>query len=367
MKRKSIVALLLAGCMLFTAGCGANGKGTKGISNKYVKISQYKGIEVEKEEAQKVTDEEVNNYIESVLNQQTKEVTDRPLKEGDIAQVDYKGKLKSTGEVFDEGTLSIGNGETYVEGFEEGLYGHKLNETFDIEVTFPEGYGGESKPELSNADVIFTVTITSIQERVESELTDELVKKISEKSDTVDEYKKEVRKTLEESNEQTAEGTMTQDAWNAVMDNVKVVKYPEDELKAKEKQLDEQMKMILEQSYQIEFEDYLEQAGITEEEYNKQITEMAKEYLKQNLTIEAIAKEEGLELSDKEYKKEIKAFAKENGYSDEKTMLETLGEDQVKEAILQNKVMEWIVDNSKFVKAKQEDTSTKNTEEKTAE
>lgn len=94
---------------------------------------------------------------------------------------------------------------------------------------------------------------------------------------------------------------------------------------------------------------------------------MAKEYLKQNLTIEAIAKQEGLELSDKEYKKEIKAFAKENGYSDEKTMLETLGEDQVKEAILQNKVMEWIVDNSKFVKAKQEDTSTKNTEEKTAE
>lgn len=359
MKRKGMTALLLAGCVLFLAGCGGDKKEAKGISNDYVKISKYKGIEVEKPEATEVTDEEVDNYIQSVLSEETKPVTDRPLQEGDIAQFDYTGKLKSTGEVFDEGSLSLGNGETYVDGFEEGIYGHNLNETFDIDVTFPEGYGGEGKPELSNAEVIFTITITSIEERTASELTDEVVQKISETSKTVDEYKKEVRKTLEESNAQTAKTTLTENAWNELMGNVEVVKYPEDRLKAQEEQFDKQMRMIMEQSYQVEFEEYLKETGMTEEDYNKQITEMAKQYLQQMLAIELIAEKEDLELSDKEYDEAITEFAKENGYSDKKALLETWGEDQVKESILQNQVLDWVVENCKQVEAKEEDSSSK--------
>lgn len=354
MRRKGMTALLLAGCVLFFAGCGADKKETKGISDAYVKISQYKGIEVEKAEAAEVTDEDVENYIQSVLNEHTKPVTDRPLQEGDIAQFDYVGKLKSTGEVFDEGSLSLGNGETYVPGFAEGIYGHKLNETFDMEITFPEGYGGESKPELSNAEVIFTITITSIEERTEAELTDAFVKEISDTSKTVDEYKKEVRKILEENNAQTAESILSENAWNEIMDNVEVIKYPKDRLEAQEKQFDEQMKMVMEQTYQVTFEEYLEESGMTEEEYNKQITEMAKQYLQQVLAIELIAEKEDLEMSEKEYDKEIRQFAEDNGYPDKDTLIDTLGEEQVKEAILQNKVLEWVVENCKQVEVKEE-------------
>ena len=362
MKKKSMAALLLAGCMLFTAGC-SNGGG-KELSNKYVKISQYKGIEVEKVDSTEVTDDDVQNYIDSVLSEQTKEVTDRPVKEGDIAQFDYKGKLKETGEVFDEGSLSIGNGETYVPGFEEGIYGHKLNETFDIELTFPEGYGGEAKPELSNAKVIFTITINSIQEREDAELTDDLVKKLSKTSKTVEEYKKEIKKTLEDSNRQTEEATLRENAWNALMKNTEVVKYPEEELKKKEKELDSQMKMIMEQSYGVKFEEYLEQTGMTEEDYKKQITEMAKEYLKQSLVIELIAEKEGLELEKKEYDKAVEKFATDNGYPDKKTLIDTIGEEQVKDAILQNEVLNWTVKNCKLVEAKEEQSENTNDKEK---
>ncbi len=361
MKRKSIAALVLAGCVLFLAGCGGD---KKEIANDYVKISQYKGIEVEKVEKVKVTDEEVDSYIDSVLSEQTKPVKDRAAKEGDIIQVDYKGKLKSSGEVFDEGSLSLGNGEVYVDGFEEGIYGHKLNETFDVDVTFPEGYGGEEKPELSGADVVFTITITSLEERTAAELTDDVVKKVSEKSKTVDEYKKEVRQTLEDNNEQTAKTTLMENAWNEIMGNVEVIKYPEDRLKKAEKQFDDQMKMIMEQAYGIEFEEYLKQSGMTEEDYKKQITDMSKEYLKQTLAVELIAEEENLEISGKEYDKEVKKFAEENGYPDSETLIDTLGEDQVKDAILQNRVLEWTVDNCKQVEPKKEDTSKEDASEK---
>ena len=250
-----------------------------------------------------------------------------------------------------------------MEGFEEGIYGHNLNETFDIDVTFPEGYGGTEKPELSNAEVVFTVTIKSIEERVATELTDEVVKTISKESKTVKEYREEVRKNLEKSNKQSAESTMMNDAWTEIMGNAEVVKYPEDELKKAEEQMDKQMKTIMEQTYGISFEDYLEQTGTKEADYKKQITEMAKEYVKQMLVVDAIAEEENLELSDKEYDKEIEKFSKENGYTSSEELLQSWGEEQVKDSILQNEVLEWAVDNCKLVEEKQADTS-KTDEEK---
>ena len=84
-------------------------------------------------------------------------------------------------------------------------------------------------------------------------------------------------------------------------------------------------------------------------------------------------------MSDKEMDKEMKAFAKENGYPDVDTLIELNGESMVKEAVLQNKVMEWVADNCKQVEKKEEkkddkkdeskedSKDTKENEEKTAE
>ena len=90
---------------------------------------------------------------------------------------------------------------------------------------------------------------------------------------------------------------------------------------------------------------------------------MSKESLKPALVAELIAKEEGLEISDKEMKKEMKTFAKENGYPDVDTLVELNGEDMVKEAILQNKVMEWAADNCKQVEKKKENKQDEKKEE----
>ena len=61
-------------------------------------------------------------------------------------------------------------------------------------------------------------------------------------------------------------------------------------------------------------------------------------------------------------KKEMKTFAKENGYPDVDTLVELNGEDMVKEAILQNKIMEWVADNCKQVEKKSDDKKEENTD-----
>ena len=91
MKRKA--ALLLAGmlvCSATLAGCSGGNQ----ASNDYVTVGGYKGIEVDKvEDQEEVTDEDIDNYIASVQQQNAQEVTDRPVQEGDIANIDFVGKM----------------------------------------------------------------------------------------------------------------------------------------------------------------------------------------------------------------------------------------------------------------------------------
>lgn len=84
-------------------------------------------------------------------------------KDGDTVNIDYTGYLD--GEAFDGGStdgagadLELGS-DTYIDGFEDGIVGHKVGETFDLNLTFPENYGNS---DLAGKDVVFTVTLNGI-------------------------------------------------------------------------------------------------------------------------------------------------------------------------------------------------------------
>ena len=84
-------------------------------------------------------------------------------KDGDTVNIDYTGYLD--GEAFDGGStdgagadLELGS-DTYIDGFEDGIVGHKVGETFDLNLTFPDNYGNS---DLAGKDVVFTVTLNGI-------------------------------------------------------------------------------------------------------------------------------------------------------------------------------------------------------------
>ena len=83
--------------------------------------------------------------------------------EGDTVDIAFTGYVN--GETFDGGssdhyTLELGSG-TFIDGFEEGIVGHAVGETFDLELTFPEDYWSE---ELAGQAVVFTTTLNGIYE-----------------------------------------------------------------------------------------------------------------------------------------------------------------------------------------------------------
>lgn len=348
--KKRILSLLIGICAAATVtGCGSGA-----VSNDKIKIAQYKGVEVEKVEAVKVLDEHVEESIQSTLQAKStqKEITDRPVKEGDVVTIDYVGK--KDGEAFDGGTaedyqLPIGSGQ-FIDGFEDGIIGHETGETFDLNLTFPENYQSE---DLAGKEVVFTVTLDKIAEVVVPELTDELVAELSEESKTVDEFKKEVKKDLEKSNKQTAESRLKQNVWGEVVKNCTVEKFPEDKKKELMDSLSSQYGSIASMYGVQDVDQFVQQM------FGVSIEQMAKETITQEYAVELIAKNEKLTVSDEDYKKNLKVYAERFGYPDTKSLEEAVGKKDLKKAMLQEKVTNLLVDNCKQVEKKAEEPEKK--------
>ena len=162
--------------------------------SKYVTIGQYKGLSLDKT-VEAVTDDMVDGRIKEELQNKAEEVTEGSVQNGDVVTINYVGT--KDGVAFDGGTatdaqLTLGSGQ-FIDGFEDGVVGHNIGDTFDLDLTFPENYGNE---DLAGQAVVFTVTLKGISQTDVPELTDEFVQSVSDTSKTVEEYKKEIKKSL---------------------------------------------------------------------------------------------------------------------------------------------------------------------------
>ena len=169
-----------------------------------VTLGKYKGVEVGKFDVN-VTEEEITAEIdrERGKNARTVDVEDRTVQEGDIANIDFEGFVD--GVAFDGGKgtdypLTIGS-HAFIPGFEEALVGASIGVETEVNVTFPEDYQAE---ELAGKAAVFKCTVKKLQEKQLPELDDDFVGDVSEESDTVEEYKEEIRKRLAERKEASA-------------------------------------------------------------------------------------------------------------------------------------------------------------------
>ena len=113
------------------------------------------------------------SYYDSVSSFPVAENINRPAQKGDYVKIDYCGKLD--GVAFQGGTatgvsmLISEYQNKYIPGFIDGIIGHSVGETFDVDVTFPEDYHAT---DLAGKAVVFTMTLHSIYDL---SLTDEAV------------------------------------------------------------------------------------------------------------------------------------------------------------------------------------------------
>ena len=368
MKKQRISAVLLTGVLaLGMTGCGGNSKAK--AYQKYVTLGDYKGIEYTKE-VQEVTEDSVDSEVNQLLQQhmEQKEV-DRAIESGDVVNIDYVGK--QDGVEFEGGSaegydLEIGS-HSFIDGFEDGLIGHKKGEDVTLELTFPDPYPNNT--DLSGKPVTFDVKINTVSEQKLPELTDAFVKENTE-YDTIDAYKEGIRTNQAEENENSAEYEAKNYVFNKVMDNCTVSGYDEEEAKQEVDRTFNQFKKMAESyaSYGYTYEQVLQYNGFTtEDELKEGLTESVGEYLKQKMVIYCLADKEGIKVTDKEVEEELKNYMQSYGYETEQEVYDILGEDYFTMSLLSEKVMDFIMENAKQVDHLEESTETEEESTETEE
>lgn len=322
-----------------------------------VELGDYKGLEIEKQDTE-LTDEEVettiNQRLEAMADMVIKE--DGKVEEGDTVNLDFDGYVD--GEQFEGGQadgydLEIGSG-MFIPGFEEQLVGLKVGEEKDVEVTFPEEYHAE---ELAGKPATFKTKINEIKTKEVPELDDELANELDSDTNTVDEYKENLRKQLAESKATEAENVQKEEAITKATDNAKV-DIPDAMIKSEEDRMLQEFAQRLQQQG-LNLETYFQISGQSEEDLRGQMKEDAEQRVKTNLTLAAIADAENIEASDEDVEKELETMSSQFGISVD-DIKATLGNtDIVKNDVRVKKVIDLLVNEAKFVEATQKEDDEK--------
>lgn len=322
MKKKVLAAVLTAVFSLGLMACG-NTEDLKYLkdfdSAKYVKLGEYKGVEVPLSEPA-VDDSQIDTYINTMLSYYPTitEVTDRiDVREGDTVNLDYEGK--KDGVAFDGGTaqgasLTIGSGQ-FIDGFEDGMVGMEIGETKDLNLTFPENYGNE---DLEGAEVVFTVKVNGITIQEPAVLDDAfVVARGIEGVSTVDEYKAYVSDMLLTQQQDAFVEERMEASIDSAMKNVTFKKVPVGMVNRFYEVLVANMEGYA-QMFGMTIGDYAAavygcEADKYEEEFKKQSELMAQRYI----MLDVIAEKEGLTLTEEEIEEAIATEAANYGYGED--------------------------------------------------
>ena len=303
-----------------------------------ITVKNYKGIKAEKT-VKKVAKAEVDAELERVRqrNSRTIEITDRAAAMDDIAVIDYEGFVGD--KAFEGGKgeahkLKLGSGQ-FIPGFEEQIVGHKIGENFDVTVTFPEDYHAE---ELKGKEAVFKVALNGIENVELPELDDEFAKDVSD-FDTLAEYKKDIKATIEKRNADEAEHAVEEQLLTALIDGI------EGDIPAcmfqneAENMFQDYGNRLMQQGLSMDM--YLQYSGMTREKMMEEFRPQAERQVKATLALEAIAKAEKFELSAEEIEAEYARIAESYKIEVEKAK-EFIPEEVIKKDVSARKAVELI-------------------------
>ncbi|MBE6726286.1 MAG: trigger factor [Ruminococcaceae bacterium] len=280
-----------------------------------VEISDYIGIPVNRP-AVKVTDAEVEEEIDRVRNRNSRmiEVSDRPAQNDDLVNIDFEGFVD--GVPFDGGKaeghqLKLGSGQ-FIPGFEDQVAGHSVGEEFDVNVTFPADYQAEN---LAGKEAVFKCRLNGIKYTELPVVDDEFARDVSE-FDTLDEYKADIRKNLEESHKKQADGKVDDELIDALIGKLNAdipeVMF-ENETENQVRDYDNRLRMN-----GLDLKTYFQYTGLDLDGLRKQMRPGAEKQVKTRLALERIAELENLTVTDEEVEEEYKRLGEQFGMDAEK-------------------------------------------------
>ena len=312
-----------------------------------VTLGEYKGVEVKKAEAV-VTDEDVENELTAARKKNGRliDVEDGAIEDGDNTIIDFTGYIDD--KTFDGGAgtdypLVIGS-HSFIEGFEDQLIGKKKGETCDVNVTFPAEYHAD---ELAGKPAKFVVTIKEVKRNELPELNDEFASEVSD-FDTLDEYKADIRKKLQEKKEQDAEVENENNVIEKVIENAQM-ELPQPMVDTQAREMVENYARRL-QSQGLNINDYMKYTGMTPEKLMEQMRPEAEKRIKTRLVLEKVVEVENVEVSDEKLDEQINEIAASYKLEGAK-LKEMMGErekEQIREDLKVQAAIDLLVEQAKL-------------------
>ena len=308
-----------------------------------VTLGQYKGIEVEKADTT-ATDEEVAAELdkEREANSRTITVEDRAVQDGDMTVIDFEGFVD--GKAFEGGKgtdypLTIGSG-AFIPGFEEKLVGAEIGKEVEVDVTFPEEYHAK---ELAGKPAVFKCTVKEIKVKELPELDDDFAQDVSD-FDTLEEYKADVRKKVEEKKAADAKAKKEDAVIEKIIEGA-AMEIPDAMVETQAERMVDEFAQRL-QMQGLTMEQYLQFTGGNVQALVEQSKPQALKRIQSRLVLEAVVAAENLTASDEELDAELGRMAEQYKMEVEKLKEMFAEEDlkSVREDLAIQKAVELVTD-----------------------
>ena len=309
-----------------------------------VTLGEYKGVEVEKADAS-VTAEDVEAELKRVQEQNARLLTieDRPVADGDQTVIDFEGFVDGKG--FEGGKaedypLTIGS-HSFIDTFEEQLIGKNIGEECEVNVTFPTEYHAA---ELAGKPAMFKVTVKEIKAKELPVLDDEFASEVSD-FDTLDEYKKDIEKKLQERKEKAAASQNEDRVVAKVVENA-TMEIPD---RMVDNMLQDTARRM--QSQGLSMDLYMKYTGMNVDQMKDQLRPDAVKRIQTRLVLEAVAKAENIEVSEEKIDEEIAKMAESYKMEADKlkSYMTDSDKDQMKQDLAVQAAVDLLVSEAKLV------------------
>ena len=316
--------------------------------SEYIVLGDYTAVQASFEDPDICTVDEWEDAIAQILlSQATFTRKDGPANRFDKVEFDLTVYLDGEKwEEYSQNGVEIVTGK--VTGFElddllgEELIGAAPGEERTVSYTYPENIL------LSDATTGKTVSavakVNAVYEHLLPELDDKLVQTMGlGELKTVEEFRESVRQDILEHKKQKK----VQAVWEAFVQTVTVLQYPEKELQAYmddfESYYQNQAKAL-----GLSFSEYLSQSGVDEEIFQQSSRSYGEEMVKNDMIFTQLSRVLNITLTQKEYQAGVERyFQQEAGsYSSVEEFVSALGESKIRQNLIWDKALLMVAENA---------------------
>jgi trigger factor len=261
-----------------------------------IKDLTYEGIAL-KEKTFTVEENEVDTALKTLQESRAiLNVTEGPVKEGDMAVIDYNSFIdnKEINELQTKDYPFIIGSHALPKEFTDALSGKKTGDTFEMNIHFEKDLPNKT---VAGKDVLFKVSVKEMKERILPQLDDEFAKGFNFNS--TDELKKHVRENLGKRKESRRDSEYKKEIVDHLINN--------NSLETPHSLVQKELESLIDEAKQNSLSQG--QAVKTDEELRKEYEPAANKNVKTMLILDAIGQKEKIEVTEDDVNRAVEEVA----------------------------------------------------------